>query len=181
MIDRFTIETSGIGLHKRRLIASAVLGKSDFDRIASKLGSSPIRARKTGLVAARKVQRRETVDTYWNGKETSNVAAPGDFVVTSLADDGNILRDRNGMANVYVIKADGFAKLYAPVPGGNEFGAFHKAKREVTAVYFSGGFDIMAPWGERERAPEGYLVFNGDEVYGNNAETFAASYEILTT
>jgi hypothetical protein len=47
----------------------------------------------------------------------------------------------------------------------------------VDAIRLPGGFDIAAPWGERQQAPSGYLILSGGEVYGNNAETFAATYE----
>jgi len=141
----------------------------------------PVRARKKSLVAARKAERREKVDTHWNGQETTNTAHPGDFVVTSLAHNHTALRDRSGSINSYVIRAKTFAKLYASVPGGNKFGRFYAAVSVVTAIYFSGGFDILAPWGRRQRALKGYLLLNGNEVYGNNAETFEATYAVLTT
>jgi hypothetical protein len=37
----------------------------------------------------------------------------------------------------------------------------------------------LAPWGQRERAPKGYLLLNGKDVYGNNAGTFEATYEMV--
>jgi hypothetical protein len=51
--------------------------------------------------------------------------------------------------------------------------------RTVDALHLSGGFDIVAPWGERQTAPDGYLILSGRQVYGNNAETFAATYEVV--
>jgi len=36
-----------------------------------------------------------------------------------------------------------------------------------------------APWGERQRARAGYLLLNGTEVYGSNATTFAATYQVI--
>jgi hypothetical protein len=47
----------------------------------------------------------------------------------------------------------------------------------VDAIRLPGGFDIAAPWGERQRVPSGYLILNGSEVYGSNAEAFRATYE----
>jgi hypothetical protein len=41
------------------------------------------------------------------------------------------------------------------------------------------GFDIMAPWGERQVGEQGYLILNGGEVYGNNTDTFEATYELV--
>jgi hypothetical protein len=156
-----------------------VLNKGDFKAIAKELGSKPMCARKVAFVAARKARRVETVDTHWNGKETSNIARPGDFIVTSLTRRKTILRDRNGKTNNYVIKATTFKRLYEQTAGQNRLGRFFKSRNFVAAIYLSGGFDIFAPWGQRERAAKGYLLLNGREVYGNNAGTFEATYEIV--
>jgi hypothetical protein len=175
----FEIITSGVRVRRRRLVANKVLKQSDFKRIAANLGVKPVRASKLGLIAARKAMRHETVATYWNGKETTNTARRGDFIVTSLTRRKTVLRDRRGNANTYVIKSKNFARLYGRTAGENKFGKFFKSKSIVNAVYFSGGFEILAPWGERERAPRGYLLQNGSAVYGNNAQTFEATYKIL--
>ena len=71
------------------------------------------------------------------------------------------------------------AGLYEPTEGRNDFGAIYRAKGVVSAIRLTGGFDIAAPWGERQQAPAGYLILNGAEVYGNNAETFEATYELV--
>ena len=55
----------------------------------------------------------------------------------------------------------------------------YRAKGVVSAIALPGGFDIVAPWGERETAPAGYLLLNGTEVYGCNQETFVATYEVV--
>ena len=68
-----------------RLEADAVLTPSDFQSIAKQLGPPPLRARKIGYVAARAQPRSEVVETRWNGKETSNTARAGDFIVTNLS------------------------------------------------------------------------------------------------
>ena len=47
------------------------------------------------------------------------------------------------------------------------------------AWVLAGGLDIMAPWGERQTIEKGYLLRNGDEIYGNDAKAFRATYEIL--
>jgi len=175
----FEIKTSGVGSKKHRLIASATLKRRDFRSIAAKLGIKPLRARKIAFVAARRARRVEAIETHWNGKETTNTTRPGDFIVTSLTRRKTILRDRHRNANTYVVREKTFARLYAPVAGKNRMGKFFKSKRGVQAIYLSGGFDILAPWGERERAPRGYLLLNGRQVYGNNAETFEATYKIV--
>ena len=42
-----------------------------------------------------------------------------------------------------------------------------------------GGFDILAPWGERQTGAAGYLLLNGTEVSGSSWDAFAETYEIL--
>jgi hypothetical protein len=173
----FTIEKTGPRGDRPRLVARAALSRADFQDIANNLGTQPVEARKTALIAARPADTGERVDTQWNGSETINTAKQGDWVATSLTADGNVLRDSSGHANSYIIPAADFPKLYAPVEGSNDFGHFHAARGKVTALHLSGGFDIVAPWGERQTARDGYLLLSGSEVYGNNAETFAATYE----
>jgi hypothetical protein len=175
----FVIERAGARKTKCRLVTTTVLKKADFRKIARAMAVKPLMARKVGYIAARKAKRREKIETYWNGKETTNMARAGDWVVTSLTPAKRLLRDKRRNTNTYVVKAKTFAKLYERVRGKNGFGQFFKAKSAVEAIYLSGGFEILAPWGEMERAPSGYLLLNGNEVYGNNAGTFEATYEIL--
>ena len=163
---------------KKRLIARSRLSATDFRVAASKMGSR-LKARKKALIAARKAERREAIETRWNGKETSSTARKGDWIVTALSPRRTALRDQDGALNVYVIRAAAFPGLYARMKGSNKFGKFFKAKGLVKAVYFSGGFDIVAPWGQRQRATTGYLLLNGKEVYGNHVQTFEATYKVL--
>lgn len=165
---------------KARLESDGRLRPEDFHAIAARLHQNPVRARKIGYVAARQAQRAETVETRWNGKETSNTAQPGDWIVTSLSPMREILHDSDGSVNTYVIPADGFAILYEPTESRSEHGAIYRAKGIVMALSLAGGFDIVAPWSERQQAPAGYLILNGGDVYGNNAETFATTYETLS-
>jgi hypothetical protein len=164
---------------KDRLEADAVLTPADFGRIAEKLGAKPLHARKIGYVAARKAEKSEVVETRWNGKETTNTARVGDWIVTNLSPQREVLRDGEGHANTYVIAADRFADLYDRAEGTGEFGAIYRPKGIVSAIPLPGGFDIAAPWGERQTGAAGYLLLNGEEVYGSNAETFAATYEVM--
>jgi hypothetical protein len=138
-------------------------------------------ARKTGLVAARRAARASTVETRWNGTETRNRARAGDWIVTNLASDRKVLRDGEGRRNTYVIAGNRFGELYeaAGAKKVGKLGAVYRAKGTVSALRLSGGFDILAPWGERQTGRSGYLILNGADVYGNNAETFAATYEVL--
>ena len=175
----FTIEKTGAKADKHRLVAEAVLSAVDFHAIADQLGTRPLKARKTALIAALPATAGERIETHWNGSETVNTAKPGDWVATSLTADGGVLRDRDGNANRYIIPGTGFPRLYSPVEGSNEFGRFHAARGTVAALHLSGGFEILAQWGERQTAPDGYLMLSGSEVYGNNAETFAATYEVV--
>jgi hypothetical protein len=175
----FEIRSSGIRKPKLRLVSDRVLTKADFKNIAKAVGEQPFAAQKIAFVAARTARRIEDVETYWNGKETRNTAKPGDLIVTSLTRRKSVLRDKAGNPNIYVIREKSFARLYAPVRGKNRMGRFYRAKSIVSAIPLSGGFDILAPWGKRERAPKGYLLLNGKEVYGNNAGTFVATYDVV--
>jgi len=165
----------------QRVVSDSGISAAEFDRLASDLGSPPRRARKTGLVAARRVKRAQRVETRWNGKETENRAVPGDWIVTALAADGSPLRDGAGELNVYVIKADRFGTLYEPVADAAETadGAVFRARELVDALRVEGGFSILAPWGEMQRANDGWLLRSGSDVYGNHRETFAETYALL--
>lgn len=173
----FEIVRVGPSPGQPRLEARSGLEGGDFEKIASALGIRPFMARKTGLVAARTAQKREHIETFWNGKESQNVAQPGDFIVTNLSSTGTVLRDGEGKANTYVIKGDKFAKLYIADRGENEFGTIYRPVSTVEAIFLAGGFDILAPWGEPQRADSGYILKNGDEIYGNNKDTFEQTYE----
>jgi hypothetical protein len=175
----YKIVHRGPGRDDIRIEADVALTPADFEHIAKEPGRRRVHARKIGFVAARRAAETTVVDTRWNGRETTNTARPGDWIVTNLTPDEKPLRDREGYLNVYVIAAEGFGSLYEPTGGTSEHGAIHRAKRTVEAIRLAGGFDIVAPWGERQTAPDGYLLCNGTEVYGNNAETFAATYEVV--
>ena len=164
-----------------RLESNKVLTPADFRAIAAKSQLEPVHARKTGLIAARRAARARTVETRWNGKETTNHAQAGDWIVTSLSPARKVLRDAEGHKNTYVVPADRFLELYAPLRGKEiaRLGKVYRPKSVVTALRFRGGFDILAPWGERQTAPAGYLILNGADVYGNHAETFEATYQAL--
>lgn len=164
-----------------RVTSSAPLSPEAFRAIAAEIGAQPVRARKVGRIAARRASSLEHVETHWNGKETEADAAIGDWVVTALAPDGVQLRDASGNANVYVIKADRFPELYEPEPATltTPCGEVFRPKGIVDAIRLRGGFEIQAPWGATQRAPDGWLLLNGSEVYGNQSETFAAGYVIV--
>jgi hypothetical protein len=162
-----------------RLEADARLTPADFAAIAVQLGRKPSRARKVGCVAARKAATRESVETRWNGKETTNTAEAGDYVVTSLSPQRRPLRDAKGELNIYVITAARFTDLYQATGEEIALGPVYSAKGVVSALPLPGGFDIVAPWGERQTGADGYLLMNGAEVYGAGAEAFEATYEAI--
>jgi hypothetical protein len=62
--------------------------------------------------------------------------------------------------------------------GQTEFGPIYLPKGVVEAIHLSGGFEILAPWGQKQQSPDGYLLLNGTEVYGNDKNTFEATYAV---
>jgi hypothetical protein len=177
--SNFTLERTGKPHDKCRLLAPTKLTRVDFFAVAARIGHQPIKARKIGLVAARRAQAVETIETRWNGKETINTAQPGDWIVTSLSLD-KVMCDPSGNVNTYVINAEIFPSLYESTAGENVFGRFFRAKHMVDALFLSGEFEILAPWGQKQTADAGYLLFNDEEVYGNNAIAFEETHEIVS-
>jgi len=175
----YHIASSGLVRKMHRLVATEKLGPAEFRHIAGNIGRRAFEARKVSLIAARQAEAPETVETRWNGVETTNIARPGDWIATSLASGGKPMRDAAGNANVYAIRGETFDRLYERTTGENEFGGLYRAKSVVRAIRLEGGFDILAPWGERQTAESGYLILNGDEVYGNHRDTFEGAYEII--
>lgn len=161
------------------LVASRQLTPSDFEAIREAVRAPLLTARKTGFVSARKATHEEPIETRWNGKETSSVANPGDWIVTNMSADRTVLRDREGSVNTYVIRKDTFPRLYGRDVGETEYGAIYKSTSAIQAFLLPGAFEIVAPWGEIQHGSQGYLIRNGAEVYGNNRETFEATYEVI--
>lgn len=172
----FSLETHG-GQGGVRLIAEDQLTPGDFDAIAGRLKTVPMRARKAGFVSARPALFESRITTHWNGEETVNTAKPGDYVAANLSPARAVLRDKDGNPNLYVIGAARFSELYEAGEGATEFGAIYRARGIVEAVFLPGGFEIMAPWGEVQRAGSGYLLKSGDEIYGNAKATFEETYQ----
>lgn len=175
-MTRFRID----GLHgpeaKPRLYSAQMLNSADFLSIARALPEGIQRARKIGFVSARAATAQTAVETHWNGRESADKAEPGDWITTSMTPARALMRDGEGRLNTYVIRAARFPQLYVRDSGETEAGAIFRAIGEVQALWLAGGFEIMAPWGEMQRAAAGFLVLNGEEVYGNNSETFEKTY-----
>lgn len=174
----FNLTRQGLFGRRVRLTADAKLTDGDFLAIARDLGTKPRPATKVGFIAARTASSRETIETRWNGVETVATAEPGDWIVTTVEENGTAIRDREGHVNTYVIKAGRFHELYEPTGASCAHGAVHKPLGRVDALFLSGGFEILAPWGQMQVADEGYLLLNGSEVYGNNKETFERTYRL---
>jgi hypothetical protein len=164
--------------HGASLVTDTALTPEQFEEIAKELGTLPMRARKIGYVVARKAAESEVVKTRSNGRETTNTARAGDFIVTNLSPQREPLRDRDGHPNVYVIEAARFPELYEPAGGKSAQGPIYRAKGVVSAIPLPGGFDIMAHWGERQTTTSGYLLYNGVEVYGSSKDAFEKTYEV---
>lgn len=181
VMSSFVISTTGEP-PKARLFTADKLTPKDFDQIVNDLhgyGGGVKRARKITFVAGRKAEKEEIVETRYNGLETTSTARPGDWIVTNMDINRQIIRDKEGHENTYVIQADRFGDLYSSDTGSSEFGDVFKAKGVVDAVEFPGGFDIVAPWGERQQAACGYLVRNGNDIYGIHADAYTTTYEVL--
>ena len=176
----YTIARAGPAPGCPRLLSSEELTPADFAKLATDLGARPSNARKIGFVSARRATKRQPIETLWNGKETEVMAEPGDMIVTNMSADREILRDADGNANTYVIRAAKFPELYERSSGETEFGEIFRARGAVEAIFLPGGFEIKAPWGEMQRADAGYILKNGDEVYGNNKETFEGTYKLVS-
>ena len=161
-----------------KLTATAILTEADFEAIAGELGTSPATATKVGYVSARVAETATPVETRWNGKETDNVAKPGDWIVTNLTLEKEILRDDDGNANTYVIEASRFDDLYQIDEGETEHGQVYRAIAEIESLAFPAGLDIVAPWGAQQTAASGYLVRNGSDIYAIAEEAFRETYRI---
>lgn len=175
----FKIEHPGTRLE--RLVADRPLSGADFNAIAAAAGRPARRAFKVGLVAGRVAKAAETVETKWSSESTTNVAQPGDWVVTNYKIDRTALVDGKGRVNTYVIRNGAFAARYERAPGESNTGLpFFKSSGEiiVDAIGFPGGLDIVADWGERQTMSSGYLLRSGTSVYGNESLSFDGTYKM---
>ncbi len=158
--------------------ASHPLNSNDFHTIAETMGGFRV-LRKIGFVAAIVATKAIKVITYRKGKETENIAQPGDYITTNLLPETRQpLLNNAEQPDQYVIKVDKFTELYEPFGEiCDGFGPVYKAKGVVKAIFFENGFAIVPPWGGSQLAESGYLFLNGDEVYGCEREACEATYE----
>ena len=177
-IGMYKLERTGLFRRAWRLTSREILMPSDFDAIAGQLAVKPLLAQKIGFVAACRAETIEQIETRIEGHETTNTANLGDWVVTNMTPDGEALRDSDGRLNTYVIRAETFERLYQAVGHNTEFGALFSAKGTVSAIELPGSFDILAPWKKRQRGKAGYLIRNGDEIYGIEKSIFHRTYDI---
>ena len=160
------------------LVSNEILSGSDFDALAKQLSVDPLLAQKIGFVAARRAEAVERVETRSDGHETANTANVGDWIVTNMTPHGVALRDASGRLDTYVIRADAFGRLYEAAGRQSEFGALFSAKGTVSAIELPGSFDILAPWKDRQMGRAGFLVRNGEEIYGIEKSIFHRTYDI---
>jgi predicted acylesterase/phospholipase RssA len=174
----YVLKHTGFFRKAWRLTSTEPLAPSEFDALSNQLSLTPMPAQKIGFVAARQAELVQKIDTHYEGYETTNTANVGDWIVTNMTPGGKALRDASGRLNTYVITADAFERLYEATEGKSEFGHLYSAKGTVLALKLPGSFDILAPWKERQKGKAGYLIRNGEEIYGIEKSVFHRTYDI---
>ncbi len=115
--------------------------------LAEALDSSGQRYRKVAKVRARQATEPTPVQTVLadGTRETSNIAEPGDYIVTA------------GSGERWVVKPETFEARYAPKSGTS---TVYLARGEVIAVEnpFRRPVFIMAPWGERQHGAADCMI-----------------------
>jgi hypothetical protein len=121
---------------------------------------------KFAKVKARPAQPNETIDTITSdGKETTNTANQGDYVVT------------NPGGEEYIISKDKLDKRYIDLGNG-----IYQAKGSAVAVEYSGPeIQFMASWGELMALKPGDMIVSPlpdlNEVYRIARKEFYETYE----
>jgi hypothetical protein len=181
-MEQHKITTIGAPPKAHLVAADRPLTDVDFDRIVRELsnyGCEKFQARKISYVSARQAIASEAVETRFNNEEWRDEARPGDWIVTNMGKDRQILLDEQGRANTYVVRKDKFPEIYDRDTSNSPFGEIYRAKGVVDAVFLPGGFHLIAPWGEHQHSSGGYLLRNGSEVYGIDEGMFDRMYQRL--
>lgn len=171
---------------KPRIESHERLTSEHFERIVDELGRRKIQVlrgvRRVGKISARKAEKAEEVKTRCDGPQSNVKARRGDWIATTLDDNLMPILDRQGEKNIYVIKAKLFDILYVQIPNGQPGFYAPRAVNIADAIEISGGIDIVAPWGDRQRMKECWLVrkSNGtlrhEEIYGVAMTHFEITY-----
>jgi len=114
---------------------------SDFDFKGAEIYRKTAELKKSQVKIATK---RQQVVTKINGiEETQNVARLGDHIITG------------GSGERYVMRPAEFKRLYE-LDGGRP--ARYRSKSRVRALRLTENVEIVAPWGEKQRALKGGVV-----------------------
>ena len=136
---------------------------------------------KTGQVQATKAKGGEMIiTTTSSGKETTNTAAKGDYIVTNLATKAK---------ESYIISSEKFAARYKKIKTISRGVGLYNPKGKVRAITLTASllkslkwkdkFYILATWGENQYVEKGdYLVcpMTKDEVYRIGRKEFRKTY-----
>ena len=182
--SRFKIEypTSG-GQTVPRLTSTARLSPdNDFEWITRDLdqhGLQRRQARKIGMIRATRAVGGEQIEAHsTDGFQGFSTAQAGEFIATKIDRDLQIVRNPEGKLDQWVIKPERFYELYTPA-SATDPELFQPKGKVIEVLPFEGGIDIIAAWGEHQAIANGYLVRNGDDVYGIDAATFHSTYDFV--
>ncbi|HVY02291.1 MAG TPA: hypothetical protein VG983_01440 [Caulobacterales bacterium] len=122
---------------------------------------APLKASQIKIAA-----RRREVVTHINGEEeTRNVARPGDIIVTGVRGERYVMTPRH------------FKALYEKDP---DRAGRYRAKTKVRALKLTENTELMAPWGEKQRARKGGVVVQRigrpRDIYLIEAKAFRETY-----
>jgi len=175
-------QTSG-GRTFPRLSSTARLSPdNDFEWITRDLdqhGLQRRQARKTGMIRASRAVGGEQIEAHsTDGFQGFSTAQPGEFIATKIDRDLQVVRNPEGKLDQWVIKPERFYELYTPA-SSTDPELFQPKGKVIEVLPFEGGIDIVAAWGEHQAIENGYLVRNGDDVYGVNAAWFHATYDFF--
>ena len=125
---------------------------------------------KFARIQAEKAKGGEAIETILadGTKETTNVANPGDWIVT------------NPGGERYIVPAEKFVKKYEPAVELGE-GWFKPTGGNQSFIQIDADMDILASWGEVQHLKKGaYLnVTNLNDIYGVAEQEFHDTYKLV--